>query len=327
MNYYEEAPAGGYASARDLARLDSRVSSEIRDLEEQVSTVSSSVSGVEETTFRLSADVDELKETTADEIADLTSTVERQDALIGRLVRQFAWLEQHATFTTGRAAKLDQATPPMKRWATAARTYEAMVSQLLTESQIEQRRREIKAWEAWLAKQDNLETEVIAAAKAALRGVSAVPADGGPVGRARVESLAKEKATHARNRSWLESQARQARTAIADHEALMKQFGSTLTTGKTARTKLTAEVRTRIESMLAEPDELPPLWFSLTLGQRPPAGQRAAWLAAAEALVLYRVMYDVNHQVNALGPDTVTDAVQKRLRNRAAGLLKQFATT
>jgi hypothetical protein len=320
-----DEPAGGYAAARDLRRLESTVSSNQHELEESVSSVRRDVEMLEGTTQGLLGDVEKLQQDVEESVDELTTTTARQATMIGRLVRQLAWLEQHVTLTTGRPATLDDVTASMKRTATAARTYEVMVSQLLTDAQVAQHQREIAAWEKWESTKNRLDTELIAATQSALRGVNAVPTDGGPVGVAKVESLAKEQKDHAQHKAWLKPQASRARRALADHNALLEQFGSTLTTGKAARSKLAAEVRSRIEAMLAEPDELPPLWFSIALGQRPPADRRTKWLEAAEAVVLYRVMYDVNHQVDALGPDTVTDAVQNKLRANAARLLVQFA--
>jgi hypothetical protein len=90
--------------------------------------------------------------------------------------------------------------------------------------------------------------------------------------------------------------------------------------GASVADRLTAYVRDRIETAVAE-HELFPAWFTTELGHRPVPTRAAEWREAAVQLVLYRITYEVTDPVEALGPlpdgghrATQHDAVRALLR-------------
>lgn len=62
--------------------------------------------------------------------------------------------------------------------------------------------------------------------------------------------------------------------------------------------------------------ELLPVWFTTSVGYKPPSRDTESWLDAAAGLLAYRLTYGVTDAVNALGPpaEEATDLARARRR-------------
>lgn len=80
--------------------------------------------------------------------------------------------------------------------------------------------------------------------------------------------------------------------------------------GVRAEKRLTLTLRSRLSRTVSD-RMLLPVWFVTVLGAAPPARQTEEWLECATRVLLYRLAYDIDDQVLALGPAPDPDETRR----------------
>ena len=85
-----------------------------------------------------------------------------------------------------------------------------------------------------------------------------------------------------------------------------KVHGPQVMTGESAHAQLMTRVRARLDTAVAD-SALLPAWLTLVLGHQPVGEDVAEWMDTAASLLAYRVTYEVDDPVVALGKPALDD--------------------
>lgn len=102
-----------------------------------------------------------------------------------------------------------------------------------------------------------------------------------------------------------------ARERIRIDDARRQEHAAVLRAGREAHDTLCRELREHVVTMVQQHAE-PPRWFSIALGEVPPAEQPHKWVDLARDVLMYRCAYGVRDEVDALGSPPGADASPRR---------------
>lgn len=102
-----------------------------------------------------------------------------------------------------------------------------------------------------------------------------------------------------------------AREKIRTDDARRQEHAAVLRAGREAHDTLCRELREHVVAMVQQQAE-PPRWFSIVLGEAPPAEEPHKWVDLARDVLMYRCAYGVRDGVDALGSPPGADAPPAR---------------
>lgn len=117
----------------------------------------------------------------------------------------------------------------------------------------------------------------------------------------RLPAAITREATLRRRAAEQEDEARESTGALDADAEVRASSRPDIDAGVRAEKRLTLTLRSRLSRTVSD-RMLLPVWFVTVLGAAPPARQTDEWLECATRVLLYRLAYDVDDQVLALGP-------------------------
>ncbi|MEV4281539.1 hypothetical protein [Actinoplanes xinjiangensis] len=319
-------------TAAALKRLQQKVSSladDVDDLQTEQRLLSSRIREVDDHTDELDTGLqeareahDELRTDVRDDLATVTATVRDLASSVGWMERRLR-AEHDLT-----PAPLDAADDTLRQLAARARRGNESESVLLTPAQRAAEQREITALDT-AVKRIAQDTE-LAVRQSATLATTAMDAPGHANAAVMFRTLTATIEGTRQQLPRLRKNAAEARRKLEQDDEHREVHGPQVMTGTSARAQLTARLRARLDTAVAD-GALLPTWFTFALGHQPVAEDVDAWMQLATDLLAYRVTYEVTDPAVALGHGTHDDPrreawrteLDEQLQNRRRWPLRQ----
>ncbi len=291
--------------ARELDALDRTVSKlrySLDELSEDQDTLKQRVSMLETDSIEpLRFSITDLEEAAEELQGELAQTRTVVHHLAGRLT----WLEHHVRTSAGlTAAAIDEAGPALRDLARKADRAATVQAGILSDLQRNRLQAQINRYDT-LRKQRQ---QQIATAVTHSKILTGCPDSGDE--HVAASTAFRAALTEANQLTEQINSARDdvsnARARLAAADEYWRTHSATIADGEQAKIVLYRKLRQRITDAIGD-RALLPAWFTTALGYSPPADGTTQWIAAAAALIAYRITYAITDPAVALGPRPAPD--------------------
>lgn len=259
-----------------------------------------------------------------------TRTLDRKVSALEDKLREIAdqitALERRTLNTSTERADFDTWTTTERTWASNALRLFELAAMRLSNAQRKNKHDMLRSAESSAQQLANAEDELVDAAKTLVDLRDRDPRGEAHQQAAATYKTAKQKRSNLRfnvDRDWSQ-RITQLRSELAEDDKLRAKYDAELQSCRSDYLKLRRAIRARLEAAIDNGSVLP-VWFSTVLGPTPPAHETAQWVKTAVDVLAYRVIYEVDDHIIALGPERSDggDATRRSWRTRLADQLAE----
>lgn len=301
MSVYDSSGEQHLQAEIDSVRedLDSLKTYELTEVKDSIEAIKDQASALESRLEETESDLSD----TGHQLEDLTSTMKQ-------IKTSVAWLERHIRSSdAAEVADLDTVGPDLRTAARLAEAGAAAQAKLLRQDARDINQLLIQSHQ-----------DAVAAQKAAFTALLSTTGTLADLPWNAPRHTAARASYRTAKQNLAEAQARLKRTAapaekarqeLAADDLVRAEHASTIDTGQKNATTLLTRLRTRIADAVLKGGLLMPVWLHDQLGPMPAEGQSAQWVDVATQILAYRITYNDQDPLIALG-DVPANASARR---------------